>query len=185
MKNSLISMAGPTDFDVSKLSNFEAGIAALMVAAQVYPGLTWGDVARLTAGEKMGGWWTDLKHVAGDVKDGVGDVFKGVGDWVGDKGGEVVRLGTDEKVIDGASRLGTAYATGGGSEGARGFLEQLGLSSDSSGSIMDFISGLGDSFKGGSGDGVNKSSILGMDAKVFPWAVAGVAVLVLVFGKRA
>lgn len=184
MKNSLISMAGPTDFDVSKMSNFEAGIAALTVASSVYPGLTWGRLADLVTGrEKMGGWWTDLKHVAGDIKDGVGDVLKDTGDWVGDKGGEIIRLGTDEKVIDGASRLGTAYATGGGSEGARSVLQSLGLSGESSDNIMDFLGSLGSVFKGKVGDDVNQAGMF--NSKNLPWIIAGGAVLVLVFGRRA
>jgi len=175
-------MSGPTDFDVSSLSNFEAGIAALTLASQVYPGLTWGDLSNMLAGERMAGWWTDLKGVAGDIKDGVGDVLKSTGDFIGDKGGDIIRLGTDEKVIDGASRLGTAYVTGGGSEGARGVLESIGLSGTSSDNIMDFLSSLGGIFKEKTG---TQSSVFGVDPKVLPWAIAGMAVLVLIFGKRA
>lgn len=184
MKNDplLVTMAGPRGLpDISHMSNFEAGIATLVLLDKVYPGIRWRDLPALAEGrgpEAMAGWWTDLKKATSSVKDGIGDVLKSTYTTVGGAVGDAVRLVTDEKVIDGASRLGTAYATGGGSEGLRSIANQGGPLD----SLLEFVSGLGERAKvanvqtAGMGPGVN--------ASMLPWLLGGGLLLVLLVGRR-
>lgn len=177
----LVTMSGPADFDISGLSNFEAGIATLALIDRVYPGIRWKDLPGLAAGIRPGtlSGWNPFKAIykgVGNIKDGIGDVLRDTGNYVGGAFGDTVRLVTDEKVIDGASRLGTAYATGGGSEGIRNI---FGGKDGMANSILDFISGLGEKAKG-----VNTAGAGGMDASILPWAIGGGVVLALLFGRR-
>jgi len=180
MSGKLITMAGPSDVTLSSLSNFEAGLATLGLIARVYPGITFGKLASIADGqsEVMAGWLTDIGKVVGNVKDGIGDVLKDTASAIGGGVGGAVRLVTDEKVIDGASRLGTAYATSGGSEGAKGFLDTLGSGGQS---VIDFISSLGATAKNteAAADG-------GLPGGALPWVLglgAGALVLVMVARK--
>lgn len=178
----LITMAGPNDIDMSNLSNFEAGIATLALINRVYPGVKWGDLpvlASLRDGEPMRGWLTDIGKTIGNVKDGIGDVLKDTFTTVGGGAGDAVRLVTSAPVMDAATRAGAAYATGGGSEAARGVLGQLfGSSGDAMDSqvsqLMDFISGLGSNAKAGPGGAA------GAGVNFLPWALGAVAVLGIV-----
>lgn len=185
----LVTMHGENSLDVRGLSNFEAGIAFLTLVDKMVPGITWGqldDLARgYGAGDRLAGWWTDLKHAAGDVKDGIGDVLKDTVSTVGSIGGDTVRLATSPTVIAGASQLGAAYATGGGSSAVTGLLQSLGMSQGSANQVTDFISSLGDNFKtqsqmqaasmGGGG---------GAMGGALPWVLAGGVVLVLLVATR-
>jgi len=181
MKNPLlITMSGPGDVDLSQLSNFEAGILTLALIDRVYPGIRWRDLPAVAGGfrpEVLNGWLTNLTRAVGNVKDGVGDVLKDTANYVGGAFGDTVRLATDDKVIDGAARLGTAYATGGGSEGVRQlFAGDVGGAANS---FLDFVSGLGEKAKGMTTAGAG-----GMDMSVLPWAIGGAVVLALIFGRR-
>lgn len=179
----LVTMAGPNSLpDISRMSNFEAGIATLVLLAKAYPGIRFGDIPSLMAPERMSGWWTDLKHAAGDIKDGVGDVLKDTFSNSANAAGDAVRLVTDEKVIDGVSRIGTAYATDGGSEGVRSLLGGGGSGSPVD-ALMDFISNLGSSAKSAN---VQAASVGNMNVPggLLPWLLGGGAVLVLLMRKR-
>lgn len=177
----LVTMRGPGEIDIPSLSNFEAGIAFLTLINRMSPGITFGQLAALIdTPERMGGWWTDLKRSVGDVKDGIGDVLKDTASAIGGGAGDAVRLVTDEKVLDAASRAATAYATGGGSEGVR---NALGGTSGGGGMVdqfIGFISSLGSSFKGVAS---NQASVGGVSSNVLPWALAGGAVLVVLFAR--
>lgn len=181
----LVTMAGPRDLpDISRMSNFEAGIATLVMLDKVYPGIRWRDLPALADGyqpEAMAGWWTSLKKAVGDVKDGVGDVLKSTGDYVGSAFGSTVRLATDEKVIDGASRIGTAYATNGGSEGVRQLFGGSGESGSPFDAVMSFISGLGEKAKSAN---IQAAGVGGMSPAILPWALGGGLLLVLLMGRR-
>ena len=45
--------------------------------------------------------------------------------WAGDKAGDAIRLLTDKEVMEGLRAYGSAYATGGSSEGIMGMLQGL------------------------------------------------------------
>ena len=53
MRNALISLSGPGEIDLSKLSNFEAGIAFLTIVDQAYPGITLSQLNDLINNEGM------------------------------------------------------------------------------------------------------------------------------------
>jgi len=189
MKNPLlITMAGPGDIDLSNVSNFEAGIATLALINKLYPGVKWGDLPTLAAmapGNSMRGWLTDIGKTIGNIKDGVGDVLKDTFTTVGGGLGDATRLVTSAPVMEAASRAGAAYATGGGSEAARGVLGQMfGSSGDAADAqisqLMDFISGLGSTAKGSAG-----GAATGGGVNILPWALGGVAVLgIVMIAKR-
>lgn len=179
----LVTMAGPNSLpDLSRMSNFEAGIATLVSLAKVYPGIRFRDIPSLLEPERMSGWWTDLKHTVGDVKDGIGDVLKDTYSAVGKDAGDALRLVTDKKVIDGASRIGTAYATDGGSEGVRNL-----FGGDGSGSpvdaLMNFISNLGSSAKSQNKQAASVGN-MNLPGGLLPWLLGGGAVLVLLARRR-
>ena len=177
----LVTMNGPRGLQVSNLSNFEAGIAFLTLVDRLSPGITFGELVRsMEVSEYMAGWWTDLKKATSSVKDGIGDVLKSTMETVGSAAGSSVRLVTDEKVIDGASRLGTAWATGGGSEGVRSVLGGGNMADQ----LIGFISSLGDSFKAKSAPIEQASMGGGMNAAMLPWLIGGGALLVLLVGRR-
>ena len=175
----LITMQGPRGLpDISQMSNFEAGIATLVLLDKVYPGIRFRDLPGLVERpESMAGWWTDLKKATSSVKDGIGDVLKSTYTTVAGGVGDAVRLVTDEKVIDGASRLGTAYATGGGSEGLRAISSQGGPLD----SLISFVSNLGQQAKTAN---VQTASVGGVNASILPWAIGGGLLLVLLAGRR-
>lgn len=177
----LVTMRGPGSLDVRNLSNFEAGIAFLTLLNQLAPGLTFGQLARAVDGgpERLSGWFTDLKKAVGSVKDGIGDVLKSTWETVGGSAGDAVRLVTDDKVIDGASRLGTAYATGGGSEGVRSILGGDGGAVDQ---LLGFISNLGSSFKSQAAAGAPMQA--GVMGGPLVWIIGGGLVLFLATGRR-
>jgi len=176
-KPALITMQGPRRpgagaFDISKMSNFEAGVATLVLINDVYPGARFSDLPNIAArvsAEPLAGWWTSLKSGLGDIKDGIGDVLKDTFSTVGGGAGDAIRLASDPKVIDAASRAGSAYATGGASEGARSMGDK----------IFDFISTLGSSAKSATDPGVGDTT-----KSILPWALAGGAVLLLVAIKK-
>lgn len=185
MKNPLlITMAGPNDIDLSGVSNFEAGIATLVLINRLYPGVKWGDLPALAAGARsttMGKkWYERAMSAVGDIKDGIGDVLKDTFTTVGGGLGDATRLVTSAPVMDAVTRAGAAYATGGGSEAARGVLGSLfGSSGDAADAqisqLMNFISGLGSTAKGATATGAT-----GPGVNILPWALGGVAVLGIV-----
>lgn len=168
-KPALITMHGPKrnnarGFDLSKMSNFEAGIATLILIDEVYPGAKFKDLPAIAAryhGEALSGWWTDFKSSVGDVKDGIGDVLKSTFSTVGGGAGDALRLATDEKVVSGATKWGTAYASG----GASGIADE----------IFNFMASLGSSAKAAVPDGAAEAT-----KNVLPWALAGGGALLLV-----
>jgi len=174
----LITMAGPRQkVDFARVSNFEAGLAFLGVLGRMRPGLTFGSLAAEMDGissGRMSGWLTDMTRAVGNLKDGIGDVLKDTTSLVGGSAGSAVRLITDENVIDGASRLGTAYATNGGSEGVKSL---LGGGGGSVQSVIDFISSLGSSAKN---QALQSESVGGqLPSWAIPVGLGGVAFLLL------
>jgi hypothetical protein len=174
----LVTMSGPEKIDLQKLSDFEAGIATLVLIDKMYPGIKFKDLESLANSDSMSGWWTDAKKAVGSAASGVGNIVSSAVGMVGNTSGSAVRLLTDTKVIDGASRIGTAYATGGGSEGVKGFFNSLGMtgatSQGAAGGIDDFISfisGLGSSAK--DKDAGNKPNYV-------PYLIGGGALLLVV-----
>lgn len=190
MKNpTMVTMSGPLSFDASELNDFEAGIAFLALVGQTYPGAKFSDLPMIAMqGERMEGWLTDIRKgvtkAVTSVKDGIGDTLKSTFNIAGDAAGSTVRLLTDEEVLDGASRIGAAYATYGGSEGVNQMFSGGGGSGGESGNmgsqVMDFISKLGGVFKGGGGPMQTASmGAGGLPGGAMPWLIGGGVVLAL------
>lgn len=154
-----------------RLDDYEAGLLTLEGIGEFFPELTWNDfrpefwpltkklINREAKDFKMSGCsdcsgcsmsgkcsiWAPqncVLNLASDVKDTVVDAAN----WIGDKGGDAIRLATDEEVLDGAMRLATAYGTQGKSELLDGLLGGLGGKAkediDSSGWGADIIKGV-------------------------------------------
>jgi hypothetical protein len=142
----LVTMRGPAseDFNVLRMSNFEAGILALSRLNEVMPGLTWGQLAAgIAAPVRMSGWLTDLTKAVSapvksagslvmdvgrgaggavmDVSRSAGDLVKNAADATGSKFGDAVRLVTDEKVMASANSAYKTYTDGGGVAGFFGY----------------------------------------------------------------
>jgi hypothetical protein len=145
---------GAVFMDPRGKSDFDAGLMAMAAIARMMPGITWGDLMRMGQNpQAMAGWWTNLKKAVGDVKDGIGDVLSDTIGLIGRKGGQVVRLASDEKVASTISRAGAAYSSGGLSEA----LASL------TGGQADVVEGAGASYKRAFG-GINWSN---------PWVIGG------------
>lgn len=116
-----------TFFDPRGKSNFDAGLLFMQAFCRLYPGATWQDFFSMAGPrpKKMSGWWTDMKHAVGDVVDGIGGVISDTKSLIGGAGGDIVRLATDQQVLDGIARAGEAIATDGASEGARSASDAL------------------------------------------------------------
>lgn len=184
MSAHLYALSGPAELSVSNMSNFEAGLAFLGVVNQLYPGIKFGQLPLLAGGqvETMGFSLSSLnpvrafnavKDIVGDVKDGVGDVIKDTFHTLGDVGGSTVRLVTDEKVVDGATKAYTSYSTGGllSSDGNGGAL----------GDLVNFISTLGSNVKQSAASAV--ASPGGLPGGILPWAV-GLGAFVFLLARR-
>lgn len=201
----LITMAGPQGgaIDMSKLSNFEAGILTLGVINQLYPGIKFGQLPALamgTRGQTMGRkWWEkalatvnpveqfhNVSGVVGDVKDGIGDVLQDTFSSSGDAGGGLVRLLTDKKVIDGANSSYSSFTDSGGIFGAVGgsglsdFFGGGDEGDSKAAGMWDFITNLGSNAKGNA----QLSGVAGLPGGILPWALGGAVVLTLLFGRR-
>lgn len=211
----LVTMSGPSpvledgSIDVTRLSNFEAGLAMMGLIHRVYPDVTFGELPKLAyapGAEFMGrGFWErQLSHVTdtlspgkvfnsvssgvGDVKDGIGDVLKDTFNSSGDAGGNVVRLLTNKKVIDGANSSYASFTDSGGIVGAIGGkgISNIfgGGDSSSSGtagnSLMDWITHLGAATKAKAA----QADMSGLPGGLLPWAVGASVVLFVVFGRR-
>jgi hypothetical protein len=200
----LVTMRGPDEIKFHELSNFEAGIIMLHKLDQMLPGVTWGQLiyaGRDTMGRswlermasKAGGAVMDAGRGVGgaamDVARSSGDIIKSAVDATGEKIGEATRLFTDEKVVDGASRAYKAYTDGGGIAGFWGGSSIFGQNSGTSdaegesaaGGIWDFITNLGSSAKKSAS--ANQAGLFGIPSNVLPWAIAGGAVLVILFAR--
>lgn len=114
--------------NIRELDDVGAGLVFLRIVAEMYPGITWGQLMAMGENQKLSGWWTDLKSGIGDIYSGgkevIGDVVKGTGDVLGSG----IRLLTDEEVTAGLARGGAAYASGGSSEGLMAILGSFGSS---------------------------------------------------------
>lgn len=113
---------GAVFMDPRGKSDFDAGLLFFGAVARMMPGLKWDD---LLQPHFMAGWWTDLKHSVGDVKDGIGDVLKDSVSTIGSVGGDTVRLAASPDVAGAIQRAATAYATGGASEGANSLMDSI------------------------------------------------------------
>lgn len=182
----LVTMRGPSGaLDVRALSNFEAGVAALSLIGRIVPGLTFGQMAAMVdRPETMGDLWSFTKRAVSTVSDGIGDVLKSTASYVGDSVGSAVRLVTDEKVIDGASRLGQAYATGGGSEGVRTMLGGSNTGNTTVDSLINFVSSLGENFKAKADVQAASAGTSLAGVPVWVWGVGGVLVVWSLVGSR-
>ncbi len=114
-----------------ELSNTQAGLVFFKIVAEAYPGITWGQWAEMAknykGNKRLSGAWENFKGGVGDIYDGVAGVSKDVISGVGDIGGSTIRLLTDEEVAGTVMRAGSAYATGGGSEGLLAMFGQGGI----------------------------------------------------------
>jgi len=194
MKAQLTTLQGPARGeipDVRKLSDFEAGLFFLKMLDDVQPGFTWKDF--LSVGNmlgcpgcafmagKCGDWdlFCKTQNLVGDVIDVIGDSAN----WLADKGGDLVRLATDEEVFSTVTRALTAYASGGGSEALKLILDnvwkmtpsqqqqvagQMGISREE----LLAIAGTGKTVKEGGAWGWLKSPVT--------WVVGGIAGVSLV-----
>lgn len=128
MNPKLITMEGSAqemtifDFDPLKMNDFEAGLHFFKVVSVMRPGIRFSDMIE---GFGMSGWWTDLKHAVGDVKDGIGDVVSDTWGLVGRHSSDAlnlaVRTAGDDDLQNAIARGAAAYGTGGISEGVMAF----------------------------------------------------------------
>lgn len=175
----LITMQGNPELNPAKMSDFEAGLHFMAVAAKEIPGITMGQLFALGSG-RMAGWLTDLKHGVGTVTDGIGDVMKSVVDVVGGKAGDVVRLAADQKVQGAVANGVAAYATGGASLAATSIFGQGGSSGGT-----DIISTIGQYWKNMTGGGSSSSGNTAMAGFSWPMvAILGSVVVGAVFLTR-
>lgn len=188
------------------MSPLQAGKIVIDAFAEKFPELTWNDFlpenfnhtravmfeeilsgeVQLNGTEMSGeceGFWGCTKAFFGDVKNTGSDIIVDSTNFIADKGGDLIRLATDEEVVDGASRIGSAYATSGGSEGLRGFFESLGASSQN---FLGKVTGTPTNVQTNE---VNKKSnmIWGISIAVGGLALAGIVIAVIVKsgGKKA
>jgi len=119
--NPALLKINPKDLDDS-----QAGLLFMRILSEAHPGITWGEYYKIIGNSTAPANLAGLKSFLGSIYDGgkgfIGDVTEGVGDILGSG----VRLATDEQVINGVSRIGTAYATGGSSEGLMSIFSSLG-----------------------------------------------------------
>lgn len=112
------------------LPDLEAGMLVVQSIGETFPDLTWNDfrpenwpltkkllrqewknvkLSGNCSGCEMSGscgwrpsdWGNCVQNLTSDVKDGIGDSLN----WIGDKGGETIRLLTDEDVVNGAAKI--------------------------------------------------------------------------------
>lgn len=178
-------------YDPRKMSDFEAGIHFLSTVAWMYPGITFGEFFKLAQdpntavvmGKKcrgfgcIGSFFSDsTKWIGRNVSDAVGLFAR--------KGGEAVRLLTDEKVINGASKIGSMYANGGGGAASNGFLSRV-FGQSGAQSIDDFMKKIGGLWKGGSGGGgAQQSAAPGAISPALMLGVGGLITFGLVVSRR-
>lgn len=193
MRNSLIYMAGPEDkVDLSKLSNFEVGVLVMDQITHAIPGLTWGQLYAMASGEKMAGPFDFVTDLVDDVGSAIMKPIRGATSvvmdgfrTVGHAGMEFMR---DQKVQDNIKMAYQGFAESGGVAGFFGGSNFFGgggggggNSEDGGGDFMDWLNGFL-SQVGGSAKAQHAGMFSGGS---LPWLVAGGAVLVLIFGKRA
>lgn len=137
------------------LSDIEAGLIVLDAIAVIYPDLTWNDfrpenwpltkklihqehessklAGKCGSCQMSGRCWNPANwaECSGNLVADVADVYVDSIDYIGDKSGDAIRLFTDEEVLDGMMKLGTAYMSGGQSELLGGILGGMGGSAKS------------------------------------------------------
>jgi len=174
------SPAGITQRQILELDDPEAGIMFLKAITEAYPGITWGELLnfrRSGLAEQPPPQLAGIGDFFGRQWDNFTDAVSDTGDKLGEWGGDIIRLVTDKEVVDGVSRYGTAYATGGGSEGIRAFMENLGGGDPSQ--IMDFLGNIGRQGKTAIA-GTGQQLIAGVDNKYLMMGAAGLILLVLI-----
>ncbi len=145
-------------------SDFDAGLLFFGAMARMYPGLSWDDIQ---SHQFMAGWFTDLSHAVGQVKDGIGDVLKSTYTTVGQGAGSAIRLASDPNVANTVSRAAAAFQTGGASEGANSIMDSIKQIFTPSG--QQTVEAAGAAYKQNvSAPGFNFKS---------PWFIGGVAVV--------
>lgn len=130
-----------TKIDPMQLDDVSAAMWGLKMLVRMNPDVTWGDL--LADNFKLGAKW--YERIGSMIGNGLSDAVN----LIGKKGGETVRLVTDEKVQDTIGRAGAAYFTAGGSEGAAAIFGSLFNTSDQNGKIL--ASGMGQNIKAGMG----------------------------------
>ncbi len=167
------SRPGPAEY--LALDDWNAGIVALNIFGKQYPNVRMSDLpgfARYSTlpVSSMGGFFDFVSTVSdfagrqiGNIGSVVADTSRTAGGFLGDG----IRLLTDEKVVDGASRL--ASAGSGAITGIPG-----------GDSIMSFIKALGSNFK----TDVAAQSGAPAPANWVPWAAGGAGLLVVVMLLR-
>lgn len=183
-----------------KMNDVEAGIQFLAAFGTLYPGRSLLDVASRNQGfVPLNGWLTNIskavkktvsstydgiKTVVGDVAEGTGNALKSTVKVTGGAAGSAVRLASDPEVLDAAGRIGTAYVSGGGSEGIRA----LAGGGEDGNALLGFLANLGQSWKGAeAAQGTQVAAFGGVSEKTLLWggaALGGVVLLSLLLGRR-
>lgn len=188
---SLFSMSGaPTDpaqidpemlkdpiltADPRELSNVDAGIQALYAIAYMNPGITFGDLLRMSQNSLKGNIFGDLGNwTKKTLSDGI--------DKLGDIGGSTVRLLTDQEVQSGLQNYAAAYATGGQSAALQGLLGGEGDQS-AIGQVMGFLSNLGKSSKSQVQQASMGTGLGSIDPKLLFLGMGGLIFVVLLLKK--
>lgn len=208
MRPVLVSMSGPAvskkNFNLSKVSDFEAGIILLDDLAQVFPGLTVGQLLALGDGhlERMGKHWWE-KGPVGVITRNVGKaadtlnpekVIESAGHIVGEAvrgvghvGAEFLRTMTSDQVLHFANSSYDHFTADGGVSGAigggqfsggygGGGSESGGQAGSGSGDWWEYISGFISNL---GGQAKAQASGAGLPGGVLPWALGGGVVLIL------
>jgi hypothetical protein len=190
------AMMGPSIPDVQSMSDFEAGLLALRVIGEMYPGITFGQLPALAAQSKgsgfMGRSWLERQFSnvaggAGTVVSGIGGVVKDTLSVTGGVAGDAIRLLTSKQVVNAASMAGAAYATDGASLSVSDIMSKVfgGGSSSAGSSVTDFFATLGANLKALMGSSGSSPVQAGMFSSTnLPWLIGGGFVLAFVFGKR-
>lgn len=201
----LVTLRGPASSGIlsvptEKMNDVEAGIQFLAAFGTMYPGRSLLSVAEQNGGfVPLNGWLTNIskavkktvsstydgiKTVVGDVAKGTGNVLKSTVNVTGDAAGSAVRLASDPEVLDAAGRIGTAYVSGGGSEGIRA----LAGGGEEGNALLGFLANLGASWKGAEPPpGTQVAAFGGVSQKALIYggaALGGVVLLSLLFGRR-
>jgi hypothetical protein len=183
------------------LPDWKAGLMVLNGIGQLFPDLTWNDfrpenwpltkklinqdlknmsMSGNCSGCAMAGkcgwnpsdWGSCIQNFASDTKDTIGEAVN----WLGDSSGDAIRLITDEEVLDGASRIASAYLTYGGSEQIEALLGE----GDAAALAKNLLTGIGSKSK----DKIDKAAlggnlIPGIENKYLVYGGIGVGALVL------
>ena len=160
------------------LSDWDAGLIALKVISDIFPGITWNQLMDTGDPQQLSGWWTDFKGVATSIYEGGKTFISDIWGGVADSGGSMMRLISDPEVSESVQTAAAAYFSGGQSLSMDGFMDSLGIESGSPEAkvVENFVNQAGITYKGSSG--------FNADWVMYGGAAVLVVGLVWVFAKR-